>query len=294
MLSTVAPLHYPGAHYEYSNFGFALLGHALSLRAGRPYEELVVSRICVPLGLDDTRITLPSGMQARLVPGHDAALNPVPNWDFGILPGAGALRSTANDMQRLVECCLGRVASPIGPWLATMLDVRRQADTPDDAAAAGWFVLTAHADEIVWKDGDTGGYSSFIGYSTRTGIGGVVLANTLNGTAVPAIGRYLINSGFPDPASHTQFPVDPAKLQALAGHYELRPQLVLTVRRQGRRLLVQATNQAEYPVVALSETSFRYEVVDARLTFELGADGRATAVTLHQGGRDVRGMRQAP
>src|SRR4051812_43065959 len=43
----------PGRHYEYSNLAFALLGHALSLKADAPYEELVVSRICAPLGLTD-------------------------------------------------------------------------------------------------------------------------------------------------------------------------------------------------------------------------------------------------
>lgn len=29
--------HEPGTHYEYANLGFALLGHALSSRAGKPY-----------------------------------------------------------------------------------------------------------------------------------------------------------------------------------------------------------------------------------------------------------------
>ena len=34
--------------------GFGLLGHALALRAGMSYEELVISRICAPLGMDST------------------------------------------------------------------------------------------------------------------------------------------------------------------------------------------------------------------------------------------------
>ena len=64
----------PGTHYEYANLGFGLLGHALALRAGMSYEELVVSRICAPLGMDDTRITLSDSMQARLARGHNSAL----------------------------------------------------------------------------------------------------------------------------------------------------------------------------------------------------------------------------
>jgi CubicO group peptidase (beta-lactamase class C family) len=46
----------PGTHYEYSNLGFGLLGHVLALQANASYEDLVVSRICAPLGLEDTRI----------------------------------------------------------------------------------------------------------------------------------------------------------------------------------------------------------------------------------------------
>jgi CubicO group peptidase (beta-lactamase class C family) len=49
-ISTYPPRYYPGSHYEYANLGFGLLGHALALRTGRSYEELVVSRICTPLG----------------------------------------------------------------------------------------------------------------------------------------------------------------------------------------------------------------------------------------------------
>ncbi len=40
----------PGTHYEYANLGFGLLGHALALRAGMSYEDLVISRICAPAG----------------------------------------------------------------------------------------------------------------------------------------------------------------------------------------------------------------------------------------------------
>lgn len=64
----------PGTHYEYANLGFGLLGHALALRAGMSYEDLVVSRICAPLGMESTRITLSSSMRARLARGHNTSL----------------------------------------------------------------------------------------------------------------------------------------------------------------------------------------------------------------------------
>jgi CubicO group peptidase (beta-lactamase class C family) len=39
-----------GSQFEYSNLGVGLLGHVLTLRAGKSYEELVRARILDPLG----------------------------------------------------------------------------------------------------------------------------------------------------------------------------------------------------------------------------------------------------
>lgn len=61
----------PGSRYEYSNTGFGLLGHILSLKAGANYEDLVLSRICVPLGMTSTRARLSPELQARLASGHN-------------------------------------------------------------------------------------------------------------------------------------------------------------------------------------------------------------------------------
>jgi D-alanyl-D-alanine-carboxypeptidase/D-alanyl-D-alanine-endopeptidase len=88
----------PGSEFEYSNLGAGLLGHLLACRAGTDYESLVGIRITEPLGMPDTGITLSSSMRQRMATGHDPTLTPVANWNFATLAGAGALRSSANDM----------------------------------------------------------------------------------------------------------------------------------------------------------------------------------------------------
>ncbi len=59
----------PGIKYSYSNLGMGLLGHALARRQAKTFEELVVSRICEPLEMKDTRITLSPEQQSRLAQG---------------------------------------------------------------------------------------------------------------------------------------------------------------------------------------------------------------------------------
>ena len=75
------------------------------------------------------------------------------------------------------------------------------------------------------------------------------------------------------------------------GTYQLAPQVQLVVTRQDRRLFAQLTGQPSIEVFASGPRDFFYKVVNAQLTFEAAADGRATAVLLHQFGRDLRGTR---
>jgi D-alanyl-D-alanine-carboxypeptidase/D-alanyl-D-alanine-endopeptidase len=44
----------PGGRWSYSNFGAAVLGHALARRAGTTYARLLAERVTGPLGLVDT------------------------------------------------------------------------------------------------------------------------------------------------------------------------------------------------------------------------------------------------
>jgi len=94
----------------------------------------------------------------------------------------------------------------------------------------------------------------------------------------------------PPPPSEAK--VDPALYDLYAGEYELAPGFVLTVRRDGNRLLTRATGQEELEVFPASETEFFLKVVDARITFVKGADGKVNELVLRQGGREMPAKRR--
>jgi CubicO group peptidase (beta-lactamase class C family) len=194
-----------GAEYEYSNLGAGLLGHALALRAGMPYEALLRARVLDPLGMTDTRITLTPERKARLAVGHNEAprtkenpygLVPVPNWDIPTLAGAGALRSTANDMLTLLAAYLGYVKTPLAPAMADQLAVRRPSNGLDFEVGYGWRVQTKHGSTIVWHGGATGGYRCYIGFDPGARVGVIVLSNVLM-PLVDDIGPHLLNPNYP-------------------------------------------------------------------------------------------------
>ena len=103
----------PGTRFAYSNFGMGLLGHILARVARPSYEELVVERICRPLGMESSRIALSPELQSRLAPGHTRRGKPTPNWDFPTLTGAGALRSSVHNMLLFLQANLAPDRSPM-------------------------------------------------------------------------------------------------------------------------------------------------------------------------------------
>jgi len=281
----------PGATYEYSNLGMGLLGHALALRAGKPYETIMIERVLKPLGMNDTRITLTPGLKDRLAAGHDPAGAVVSNWDFPALAGAGALRSTAGDMLRFLAANLDSNATAISADLRETHRSRATAGSPNMSIGLAWHLLHAGGSEIVWHNGGTGGYRSFIGYDPARHAGVVVLSNA--STDADDIALHLLNPKLPlkRMVKHTEVKVDAARLDALVGQYALAPTFVLTVTREGEGLFIQATGQPKLQVFAESDSTFFYKVVDAQVTFERDATGKVARIVLHQNGRDTPGQR---
>jgi serine-type D-Ala-D-Ala carboxypeptidase/endopeptidase len=297
-LSSVVLTRDIGSKFEYSNLGGGLLGHALARRAGTDYETLVRTRILEPLGMKSTAITLSKEMKDRLAPGHDAELQPAANWDLPTLAGAGALRSTVNDLLTFVAANIGLEKSPLANSMAAMIHPRRPADMPNIEIGLGWLISTRNGHEIIWHNGGTGGYRSWIGYDPKNSVGVVVLSNTSTNSGVDDIGRHLLDPDLPllQPAKERkEVTVDPKLFDRYVGRYELAATFILTVTRDASHLYVQATGQPKFEVFPESDHDFFYKVVDAQITFVSEANGRAaghaTSLTLHQNGRDVPGKR---
>ncbi len=283
-----------GAKFEYSNLGFGLLGHALTLRAKSNYENLVRSRIAGPLGMKSTFITLPPKTTSRLAAGHSADLVTVPSWDLPTLAGAGALRSTANDMLTFLAANLDYTKTPLSAAMKSLLSVQRPTGTPLVNAALGWQVDTRGGAEIIWKNGGTGGYRTFIGYSPRSGIGVVALSNAATPTGVDDIGLHLLDGRFPlsvAAGGAREVSLDAKLLDQFVGHYEMASNMILTVSHDANQLFVQATGQPRVAVYAKNDHEFFYKVVDAQLSFETDTEHQASALVLHQNGHDMRAKR---
>lgn len=189
------------AKEDYSNLGMGLLGHLMERRTGETYDALVQRLILRPLGMTNTSIALTPEQARQLVPGRDPDGKVSAPWTFGALAGAGAYRSTIEDMVTLLRAAVDMTPVPHLDWRATW--------TPRPSASGAMVARGWQLDDIsgrlvgirriVWHNGGTGGFSSWIGFDPERRIGAVVLA-ARSSEDVDGLGIELLYI-----ASHTSF-----------------------------------------------------------------------------------------
>jgi serine-type D-Ala-D-Ala carboxypeptidase/endopeptidase len=180
----------PGGAPRYSNLGYGLLGHVLAVRVGRSYEELIAERICRPLELTDTVMQVPEAARRRFAQGHNRRGQPVPHWDLPVLAGAGALRSTVDDLLVFLRVQLGEGEHALAR-AATLTQATRVRHR-GMAVGLGWtrgpLLSTDH--ELLFHNGGTGGFRSFVGIVPATHTAVAVLSNSAR--SVDALGFHIL------------------------------------------------------------------------------------------------------
>jgi D-alanyl-D-alanine-carboxypeptidase/D-alanyl-D-alanine-endopeptidase len=182
----------PAVRLRYSNFGFGLLGYVLASRAGTSYGQLVGERICAPLGLADTGIEVAEDVSGRFADGHNRRGRRVPHWHFDALAGAGGLRSTVNDLLHFLDLQLTEPTIRLAR--AAHATHTPQARRGRLEQGLGWVSLPLRGDprRMLWHNGGTGGFRSFLGFVPDTKVGVVVLSNSAR--SVDAIGFRILES----------------------------------------------------------------------------------------------------
>jgi CubicO group peptidase (beta-lactamase class C family) len=202
----------PGTAYEYSNYGFALLGRIVQLAAGVPYAEYLRTKILLPLGMKATTLessVVPKNVRAqgyRLAAGGYEKEPSLPHGTFGAM---GGLLTSARDLSSYVAFQLSgfpsRSDEDRGPvrrssiremqhgWRPLSLSVDRPAPDAAIRATAGayGYGLIVRQDcrfgRIVSHGGGLPGFGSNMTWLPDYGVGIFSMANlTYAGPSRPA------------------------------------------------------------------------------------------------------------
>ena len=179
-----------GEQYEYSNYGFGLLGHCLAAKRGMTYNDLLLNTVCEPMKLNDTNTKFTLNMLANLAKGHKLGVE-IGNWDYqSCFAGAAGIRSSAKDMLTYLSYNMGLEVCDLSDALTlSHINTREEGETP--SIGLGWQINELDSMQIVWHDGETGGYRSFIGFAKNEDKGVVVLTNS--NADINDIGFHLLN-----------------------------------------------------------------------------------------------------
>lgn len=100
----------PGVAYEYSNYGFAILGRVVTRVSGMPYRDYVTANILRPLGMTSTTLEPASVPPQRLAQGYrweDEQWKLEPQLPDGAFGSMGGMLTSAHDLGIYVANFLG-------------------------------------------------------------------------------------------------------------------------------------------------------------------------------------------
>jgi CubicO group peptidase (beta-lactamase class C family) len=186
-------LHKPGTKYQYTTYGYNLVGLAVQEAAGVPYAELLKTSVLQPARMtstvpDDVYAIIPHRVRGYLRTSDNRVVNCQLADTSNKLPGGGWL-STASDMARFAiafrQCRLTKCAS-----VDAMIRPMRTADNRGTGYGMGWQTWgqrTKDGDNrIVGHTGSQPGANSFLGM-TQDGVWIVAILTNLEGATPKTI-----------------------------------------------------------------------------------------------------------
>ncbi|HEV2380415.1 MAG TPA: serine hydrolase [Terriglobia bacterium] len=280
----------PGTKWSYSNSGYALLGYLIEKISDESYAQFVQQNIFKPLGMDesgyDSNSAIIPDRASGYVPGPDGFTN-AGYINMTVPFSAGGLYSTTGDLLRWEQGLFGgKLLSPAS---------LKEMTTPfKHDYAFGLVVHKVNGHELIDHGGGIEGFNTMLAYYPDDKLTVVVLAN-LNGSAPEEIAQDLATLAFGGtlvlPSERKQVHIGPKIFDGYVGSYQLAPDFILTVTRDGDHFITQATGQGQVEIFPSSDHDFFANVVDAQITFVTDKLGRATELILHQGGRDQHAPR---
>lgn len=175
----------PGAAYEYSNVGYAILGLALERAAGRPFETVVGEEVLEPLGMRSSFFAVPRRDRRRLAAGYvnlesgpaDPRVPRAEHRGRGYKVPSEGLYTTACDLARLVMALSGAAGATVLDEDARAAMLTPPASEVDDRASYGLGLqLTRIGGTLLaGHSGTVAGYTSYLVFDPATRVGVVLL-----------------------------------------------------------------------------------------------------------------------
>ncbi len=208
-LSEVRPTHRPGVHYNYQNVAYSLVGDVAERTTGKRFEDLLYSRIFLPLGmtnagsgftnfmLDTSNVAWPHRIEKQSYRRWAV----LPNY-YEVLPAAG-VNASISDMGQWLLFLLGHKPEVLdkstldtlfNKQIAVPLAENNHRAFPESKEAwygLGWRGVLSHGRQVIFHGGYVNGFRSEIAFVPSEDIGIAVLSNAPSWFINSSVPRFL-------------------------------------------------------------------------------------------------------
>jgi CubicO group peptidase (beta-lactamase class C family) len=280
------PLEFPvGEKMKYDNSGYFMLGYIIEKVSGQNYEAFLQENIFGPLKLADTGYDTHDRILKKRATGYSWKNGARVNSDYldmTVPYAAGSLYSTVEDLFAWNEALFS-------DKLLSAKSREAMMTVDKNNYAYGLAVNQQFNRKMVSHGGGINGFNTILARFPEEKVTIVVLRNADYGSPSPGkmgqdLAAIVFGEKYEIPRERVAIKIDPKILDAYVGQYELNPNFIITVTREGDSLMTQATGQPKFELFPESETKFFLKVVDAQVTFVKDDKGAVTRLILHQGG----------
>lgn len=282
------PLEFqPGSKFSYSNSNYMLLGYIIEKVTGKPYERVMHEMIFTPLHMDHSGFNFTALQSPDKATGYfmltKSSNTPATIVDSSVSFAAGAIYTTVGDLYKWDRSLYTeKIISK-----ASLKD----AYTPrKEKYGFGWGIDSAYGKPVYKHGGGIFGFTTNIERAPEEDICIILLDNKGDGgleKITDGLNAILHNKPYEIPKEQIAITVDTTVLKQYTGEYQLAPNFVLAITLEDGKLMVQATGQGKAEMYAEKENLFFLKIVDAKIEFTKGADGKTDKLILHQNGRDM-------
>ena len=287
------PLEFePGKRCEYSNSGYVVLTKIIEVVSSQSYPEYLQENIFKPLGMNDSGYDRHELILSNRASGYGFLEENYLNAEFidmTLTSGAGVLYSTVEDLHKWDRALYSEVIlteSSKQAMFATTVET--DLGTEDKIYMGyGWVIDAHYQRKRVLHNGGINGFSTSISRYLDDFFAIIVLSN-VERTPAQAIGNdlaaILFGESYEIPKKREAIELNPSIYQAYVGKYQLSPDLIIEIKTEEERILLQINGQESIEIFPESETKFFEKILDFQITFIIDETGLASQLIFYQNG----------
>jgi CubicO group peptidase (beta-lactamase class C family) len=285
----------PGTEVSYSGEGFVYLGKVVEHLTGKKLVDLCREEVFEPLGIANASLVYNDDVARLTATAHDGT-SPLPKSKDDEPNVAASLHISADQYAKFLIAVVqgkGLSESSAKEMLRPQVELK---DQPRSAWGLGISIEKSPIGTSYGHGGRNTGFTSKSVMFEKHGFGYVFLVNNDDARKINnVLNAYLIagKAGLENTKPiHKAIQVAPGIFDAYVGRYQHGPDEIVTITRDGDRLMAQATGNSKSELYPESETVFFLNpVTDTTVTFVKDDKGKVTHIVVHDNGTDITAKR---